>query len=138
MSAFTGARRKISSPSASESAFRIARTAAHRRLADAARADRRLRIGNVQRGPLHVHRHIQNRRRLVVVEALGQRHAVVLVVDPLLADRVADAQRRAARESGRPARCGWITVPTSAYARKSMMWYLPVSTSTSTSAKLAT
>ena len=89
---------------------------ADRRLADAARADRRFRIGNVQRGPLHVRRRVENRRRLVVVEALGQRHAVVLVVDPLLADRVADAQHRPAQHLAAEAR-GWITVPTSATAR---------------------
>ena len=33
---------------------------ADRRLADAARADRRFRIGNVERGPLHLDRRIQN------------------------------------------------------------------------------
>ena len=37
-----------------------------------------------------------------------------------------------------PRAAGWMTVPTSATARKSTMWYTPVSTSTSTSAKDAT
>ena len=41
---------------------------------------------------------IENRGRLVVVEPLGQRQAVVLVVNPLLADRVADAQHGAAQD----------------------------------------
>ena len=36
------------------------------------------------------------RRRPIVMEALGQRHAVVLVVDPLLADGVSDPQHGAA------------------------------------------
>ena len=90
--------------------------AAHRRLADAARADRRFRIGNVERRPLHVHGHVENRRRLVVVEALAKRNAVVLVVDPLLADGVADAEHRAAEHLAAQ-RVGWITVPTSATAR---------------------
>ena len=139
MSALTGARRKISSPSASESAFRIdAAAAADRRLADAARADRRFRIGNIQRGPLHV--------RPAHPESWA-------------ACCGGSAWRAASRSAGRkthfwpiawpmpsierprtwpPSARGWITVPTSATARKSRMWYLPVSTSTSTSAKPAT
>src|SRR5579884_1789123 len=65
---------------------------AHGRLADAARADRGFGIGNVERRPLHVDGRIENRRRLVVVEAFCQRQAVVLVIDPFLPDGVADAE----------------------------------------------
>src|SRR5215471_20000350 len=67
-----------------------AATRADWRFADATRADRSFRIGDVQRFPFHVHRQIENRRRLVVVEPLRQRDAVVLVVDPLLSDGMAD------------------------------------------------
>src|SRR5215469_5313834 len=41
----------------------------HGRFADPTRAYRRLRIRNVQRSPLHVHGHIQNRRGLRVIKA---------------------------------------------------------------------
>ena len=43
----------------------------------------------------HMFGRIQNRRRPGVVEPLRQRQTVVLVVNPLLADRVADAQHGA-------------------------------------------
>ena len=52
--------------------------------------------GNVQRVPRHLLRRVENGRRLVLVEPLRERHAVVLVVDPVLADRVADAEHRSA------------------------------------------
>src|SRR5580692_5066621 len=44
---------------------------ADRRFADPARADRRFRIGDIERGPLHFHRGVENGWRLVVVETLG-------------------------------------------------------------------
>ena len=98
MSGVTGARRKISSPTASLSAFSTAHAAgADRRLADAARADRRFRIGQVDARPTAsfcgASRIVGG---LLWWNRLRQRHAVVLVVDPLLADRVADAEHRAA------------------------------------------
>ena len=67
-------------------------TAANRRLADAARSYGRLRVWNFDRRPSHLVRNIQNRRRLGVVKALGNRQAILLVVHPFLADGVADAQ----------------------------------------------
>ena len=70
--------------------------ASNRRLADTASADRRLRIRNIQRRPLHVHGNIQNRRRLVLVEPLGNHLAIVRIEHPFLADRMADAERRTA------------------------------------------
>src|SRR5258706_51437 len=71
-------------------------TGANRRLADTARADRRFRIGNVNRIPLHVHRNVQDGGRTVGVEALGLRPPVMLVVNPFLPGRVADAEHGAA------------------------------------------
>ena len=114
--AVTGARRKISSPSASERAFSTAaHAAADRRFADAARADRRFRIGNVERVPLAC---LAGTSRMVGGllwwKRLASGRSVVLVVDPLLADGVADAEHGAAESSARPRRAGWITVPTSA------------------------
>ncbi len=66
------------------------------RLADAPRADWRLRIGNVQGGPLHVDGDVQNCRRLVLVKPFGQHLTVVGVEHPLLADCMADAESRPA------------------------------------------
>ena len=63
-----------------------------RRLADTTRADGRLGIGKTDRVRMHRHGDVENGERLVVVKPLGQRHAVVRVVDPLLAQRVADAE----------------------------------------------
>src|SRR5713226_4220608 len=57
-------------------------TASHWRLADTSRADRRFRVWNFDGRPGHIVRDIQNCRRLGVVKALGQRQAVVLVVNP--------------------------------------------------------
>ena len=71
---------------------------ADRRLAYAARTDRRLRIGQLDGRPLHVRRRVENRRRLAVVEPLGQRDAVVLVVRPVLAVRVPEPQHDAAQD----------------------------------------
>ena len=69
---------------------------ADRRLAHASRAHRRFRIRNIQRRPLHVHRHIENRWRLVLVESRRKHGAVVRVEHPLLADRMAHPEDRAA------------------------------------------
>src|SRR5438132_8807233 len=68
----------------------------NRRLADAARADRGFRIRKLHCRPRHVRRHVENGRRLVLIEPARQRHAVLLVVHPPLAERVADAENRAA------------------------------------------
>src|SRR4029077_11099138 len=70
--------------------------ASNRWLADTTRSHRRLRVRNVQRGPLHVDGYIQNRRRFVVVESLGKHLAVVRIEHPLLTNHMADAQDRTA------------------------------------------
>ena len=74
MSAVTGARRNASSPTASRDRVHHRSVAgADRRLADAARADRRFRIGQAERLGVHLGRDVEDRQRLVVVEALRQR-----------------------------------------------------------------
>src|SRR5580692_2397017 len=65
------------------------------RLADTTRAHRRLRIRNVQGGPLHINRDIQDRWRLVVMEPPGNHLSVVWIEHPLLTDGMSDAQDRA-------------------------------------------
>src|SRR5262249_23855810 len=50
---------------------------AHRRLADAANSGRRFRIGNVHGIAEEIRRRVENRRRLVLVEAARERDAVV-------------------------------------------------------------
>src|ERR1700729_1091914 len=72
--------------------------AAYRRFADAARSRGRFRIRNIQRFPLHVHRHVQNGWRLGVVKALGDHDAVVGIENPLLTNSVADTERRTAQD----------------------------------------
>src|ERR1039458_8313642 len=71
---------------------------ANGRLTDTASADGRLRIRNIQSLPFHVYGDIQNRWRPAVVEPFGDHRAVVGAEDPLLADRMADAQRRSAQD----------------------------------------
>ena len=71
---------------------------ADRRLADAAGTDRRLGIGQVERGRLQLIRDIENRQRLVVVEPPRERDAVLRIDHPLLAERVRDAEAAAAIE----------------------------------------
>src|ERR1017187_9877667 len=66
------------------------------RLADTASADRRLRIRNIQRSPLHVDGYIENRRRFTLVEALGEHLAIARIEHPFLANRMAHAERRTA------------------------------------------
>ena len=68
------------------------------------------------RVPRHVLRRVENRRRLVLVEPLRERHAVLLVVDPLLADARGRCRASIGRAPGRRALRGWMTVPTSATA----------------------
>src|ERR1035437_6518972 len=68
-----------------------------RRLAHTAITDRRFRIWNVDRSPLHIDRHIQNCWRLVLVEARRKHGAVVRVVHPLLANRMSNAENRSAK-----------------------------------------
>ena len=71
---------------------------AHGRLAHASGAHRCVGVGQVERGVMHaVGRHVHDGKRLVVVEAAGERHAVVLVVHGLLAEGVADAEAAAAQ-----------------------------------------
>src|SRR6516165_3059765 len=71
---------------------------ADRRLTDAARPHRGFRIGQVDGVSNELVRHVQNRRRLVLIEPARERHAVVLVVRPALGFRVADPQHRSAEE----------------------------------------
>src|SRR5262249_660238 len=63
-------------------------TAGHRRLADAACTNRRLRIRELDRRPRHMRRCIEDGWRFVVMESSGDWHAVLLVIHPLLADRM--------------------------------------------------
>ena len=139
MSAVTGALRNRSSPSASASAVQHgAEARADRRLAHAARADRRLRIGNVQRVPLIVQRGVEDRRRFVVMEAPGQRHAVLRVVHPFLGERVSDAQHRAAEDLAAEAARMRHRADVGNCRCSRSRGTTPVSTSTSTSAKPTT
>src|SRR5579864_8321942 len=71
-------------------------SASDRWLADTSSADRGLRIRDIQCGPLHVHRDIQDGRRLIVVEPLGDHHAVMWIENPFLADCMANAESRPA------------------------------------------
>ena len=87
LSSSTGARRITSSPTASRSALRTALQPAATGGSPMPREPTGVSgSGMFQRVPLHVLRRIEDRRRLVLIEAPGERHAVVLVVDPLLAD----------------------------------------------------
>src|SRR5579871_1044696 len=52
------------------------------------------RICNIERLPMHVYGDIQDRRRLIVVEPLGDHHAIMWIEYPFLADRMADAENR--------------------------------------------
>src|SRR6187200_2507143 len=83
-----------------------ARAGADRWLADTARANWRLGIRDVERRPRHLLRHIEDRRWPVVMEPPRQRHTVLLVVDPLLSDRVSDAEHRAPENL--PAEGAWV------------------------------
>ena len=96
-----------------------ATAAAHGRFANPARPYGTFGIGNIQRRPLHVDRRIQNRRRPVLVETFGQGHAQVLVVDPLLAESAWPMPSMERPRIWPPSALGWMTVPTSATARKS-------------------
>src|SRR5580765_2346027 len=71
-------------------------SARNRRLADTTSAHRRLRVWNVQRRPLHVDGHIENRRGFALVKALGKHLAVLRIEYPFLTDRMADTERRTA------------------------------------------
>src|SRR5208283_4695710 len=66
--------------------------ASNGRFAYAAGADRRLRIRNIERRPLHIDGHIQNCWRLALVKARREHGAVVRVVHPLLPNRMSHAQ----------------------------------------------
>src|SRR5580700_7285171 len=70
--------------------------ACNRRLADTARTHRRLRVGNVQRGPLHIDGYIENGWRFVVMESLRNHLTVVRIEHPLLTDGMPDTQDRTA------------------------------------------
>src|SRR5260370_24632211 len=70
--------------------------ASNGRLAHTASADWCLRIGNIERRPLHIDGHIQNCWWLVLVEARRKHGAVVGVVHPLLPNRMSNAQNRPA------------------------------------------
>ena len=97
-SGVTGIRRNTSSPTASIIAASTAPTPAPTGGSPTPRAPTGVSgIGNVERGVTHsVRRHVEDGQRLVVVEAHRERHAVVLVVDRLLRQRVADPEAAAA------------------------------------------
>ena len=67
-SAFTGARRKTSSPTAAAIAFNTAEQPEATGGSPIPGTDRCLRIGKLDRRPLHVPRHVENRRRFVLIE----------------------------------------------------------------------
>src|SRR6266849_6262121 len=69
-----------------------------RRLGNPLGPDRCLWIGKVHGIPIHFQRDVENCRWLVVMETLGDRHAILLVVHPLLAACVANPLNRAAVE----------------------------------------
>src|ERR1700686_895124 len=71
--------------------------ATHRRLTDATCPHWSFGIRNIHRRPLHVHRNIENRWRLVLIEARRKHGAIVGVIHPLLTDRVADPENCAAK-----------------------------------------
>ena len=97
VSRLTGARRKISSPSASESAFRMEAHPPPTGGSPTPRAPTGVSGSGISSAaPLHVHRHVENRWRLVLVEPRRKHRAVVRVVHPLLADRMTHPQNRAA------------------------------------------
>ena len=80
---------------------------------------------------------IEYRRRPILVEASRQRHAVVLVVHPLLSDGVRDAEHRATENlSSEAARMQYRADIRDAQIVEQGI--VPSSTSTSTSAKPAT
>ena len=66
--------------------------ASNGRFAHTAGADRRFRIRNIERPPLHIDGHVQNCWWFVLVEARREHGAVVRVVHPLLANRMANPQ----------------------------------------------
>src|SRR5581483_12170696 len=70
-------------------------TATHWRLANSASSNRRFRIRNVERRPLHVDGNIEDARRLGLIEAARNHVAVFGIEDPFLPDGVANAERRA-------------------------------------------
>jgi len=65
------------------------------RFANAACPHRCLGIRKFDSRPVHVCRHVENRRRFVLVEPARQWHAVALVVHPPLAECVTNAENRA-------------------------------------------
>jgi len=69
----------------------------HRRLANTARAHRRLRIRNIQRGPLHVDGYIENGGRLALIKASRDHVAVVRIEDPFLSNGMADTEHRSSQ-----------------------------------------
>jgi len=69
-------------------------TRAHRGLADTARADGRLRVGQVHRVRLHRNRYVEDRERLRIVEPARHHQAVLLVENPFLLQRVRDEAHR--------------------------------------------
>ena len=95
----TGVRRMIPSPTASASAQMSAPPPAPMAGSPMPFApDRVRRIGQFDRRPPHrlLDGNVENRRRLVVVQPIGERGAVVRVVDQLLAAHVAEALHGAA------------------------------------------
>src|ERR1035438_7286375 len=70
--------------------------ASNGRFAHTAGTDRRFRIRNIERRPLHIDGHVQNCWRLVLVKARRKHGAVVWVVHPLLPNRMSHSQNGAA------------------------------------------
>src|SRR5215472_11349583 len=83
-----------------------AATAANRRLTNPTRANGRLWIRYVQRCPLHVHWNIENRGRLRVIKTPGYKMSVLRIEDPLLPNRMSDAQY--GTPSNLSTQCLWV------------------------------
>ena len=87
------------SPSASASAFRIAAHPPPTGGSPQPRAPTGVSgSGMFSAFHCHIYRNIQNRRRPVLVKALGDGNAILRVDHPLLPDGVADAQRRTSED----------------------------------------
>src|SRR2546430_5767025 len=68
----------------------------NRRFADTARTNGSFRIWNIERGPFHLGRDIENRGWLAVMEPSGEHRSVSWIHHPFLSDRMSNAQDRAA------------------------------------------
>src|SRR5438093_6494418 len=62
------------------------------RFACSARAYWGFGIGQIDRVPIHRHWNVQDGQRLIVMKPLCERHAIVLVIDHLLKERMPDSK----------------------------------------------